>query len=89
MTGLTKFEYNLIALLLDDRATLCVRNASVCNEFPVLADVTDYWNQQKDIAYTLAIKFRKAGKDRCPDNSLSDVVSELAEAWSRSRSKMR
>jgi hypothetical protein len=82
----TKYEANLIAKLLEDRAAECNRNALIVPEPPqsievngvklmLTAQIHDdyfyanyapsfehYWNDQKDIASNLAIKYREEGK---------------------------
>ena len=60
--NLTKYEANLIAQLLEDRAAQCNRNVMAYNEIASAALVAHYWNEQKDIASDLAIKYREVGK---------------------------
>ena len=56
---MTPYEANLIAKLLEDRATECNRYALDCVDAPL---VQHYWSNQKDIASDLAIKYREVGK---------------------------
>ena len=60
---MTQHENNLVAKLLEDRASFCAHNALVCREeLHATADTADYWEKQYHIAQNLSIQFRQAGE---------------------------
>jgi hypothetical protein len=61
MPTLTRYDNNLIANLLTDRANFCTRNAIASRELQAYA-TADYWTEQQKIASDLAIRFRTAGQ---------------------------
>jgi hypothetical protein len=62
MPTLTKYEYNLIAELLEERARFCWSNEYQCREELYAPAVESHWREQYVIASDLAIKFREEGK---------------------------
>jgi len=61
LSQLGDIECNLIAKLLEDRASECTRNAIQCREL-YAGETSDYWTSQSEHASTLAVQFRNAGK---------------------------
>jgi hypothetical protein len=63
MRELTKYEANLVAKLLEDRAAQCLHHDIEYKKLASgFANPSTYWDEQRRIAADLAVAYRQAGK---------------------------